>query len=246
MAAPAGGGPGSARRTGLRPAAALSATSPRLQLLRSRHGPDRSGEGQDDGVVVRHSCGRGESRSGGGGHVHGMAGKAAQGRRGGQAGGEGSECGGGMAGAHACLIGSPGVRRNFQHPAHDSAQGLLPRPGRSMTWPSPQGVRNWSVNGQQLPAPLNCITPAQQSDPGKLDGRQSSGDNPRRTGRLVRRPPGQSSRARSERMTSSGGRGAGSWQWSRKTWPIGAKSPRPGHCSGCHRPDRMSDLAHWK
>ena len=63
-----------------------------------------------------------------------MASEPAQSRRGGQAGGEGSE-GGDMAKAHASLIGTPGTRWNVRNPG---------KSGESEPWGSsqvPQKVR---------------------------------------------------------------------------------------------------------
>jgi hypothetical protein len=56
-----------------------------------------------------------------------MTGKPAQGRRSGQAGGEGSECGGGVAVAHASLIGGQGAKRNPQRQASKFEDDALPR-----------------------------------------------------------------------------------------------------------------------
>jgi hypothetical protein len=62
----------------------------------------------------------------------------------------------------------------------------------------------------------------------------------------VTRGGGQSSGSSPARRTSSGGSGAGSLQWSRKTVPIAGKSPRSPQLSGAHIPERISDFAHWK
>jgi hypothetical protein len=118
VATPAGGGPGAAWGTGLRSAAAVPATSWRLQRLKCWSGHARAGEGQDDGVVVH---GRGEGIGGDGrGHGPVRAGEAAQSGRSGQASGEGSECGGGVAGAHPCLIGSGESAGTFGPPRRRS------------------------------------------------------------------------------------------------------------------------------
>jgi hypothetical protein len=53
VAASTGVGPGPARGTRLRQAAALPATGRRPQSLGRLSGQDRASEGQDDGVVVR-------------------------------------------------------------------------------------------------------------------------------------------------------------------------------------------------
>ena len=113
VAAPAGRGPGRARGAGLRPAAALPATRWRRRLPGRRFAEEPVSEGQDDGVVVgdrRNLADGGVDLSGG--YSWAAAGEAPQTCRSGETGGEGSERGGGVADAHVCLIGSPGVRRN--------------------------------------------------------------------------------------------------------------------------------------
>jgi hypothetical protein len=112
VAASTGVGPGPARRTGLRPAAALPAAGRRPQSLGHRSGQDRASEGQDDTAVVRDRRHRGKG-CGGDGHGHGraIAGTPAQSRRGDDTCGESSERGDGVADAHAWFIGSPEVLR---------------------------------------------------------------------------------------------------------------------------------------
>ena len=118
-------GPGAARGTGLRQAAALPATGWRLQSLGHRPGQDRASEGEDDTTVVRERRHRGKG-CGGDGHGHGraIAGTPAQSRRGGDPSGESSERGDGVADVHAWFIGSPGVIRHLPRPTQGAAVEL--------------------------------------------------------------------------------------------------------------------------
>jgi hypothetical protein len=129
VAASTGVGPGAARRTGLRPAATLPATTWRRLLLGRRFGRDRASEGQNDGVVGRDRRDRGVRCGDGRGYGRAMAGTPAQSRRGGDASGEGSERGDSVTGAHICLIGSQRVRRNSHDRTGDPGAGSSGRDG---------------------------------------------------------------------------------------------------------------------
>src|SRR3954453_1276178 len=111
VAAATGGGPGAARRTGLRPAAGVAAAGGGRRLRRGRCGLGPPGEGHDDGVVIRGrpgmACGDGR------GHGPATVDQTAHGRRSGQADGKGDKGGGDVAAAHAFPIGSLGARRNL-------------------------------------------------------------------------------------------------------------------------------------
>lgn len=128
-------GPGPARRTGLRPAAALPATT-RRRLLRGRwSGQDRASEGQNDGVVGRDRRHRGVRCGDGWGYGTAMAGAPVEGRRGGDASGDGSERGDSVTGAHFCLIGSQGVRRTSRdrtEPRRRVLEARWPRAGEAV------------------------------------------------------------------------------------------------------------------
>src|SRR5215207_8060474 len=114
VATATGGGAAAAGGPGLRPAAGIPAARGAGRLLGGGRRRNRAGEGQDDGVAVRHrrhGGGDGGSRYDRGGGRAATAGGTAAGRGGDHTGGEDDEGGGDVA-AHAPVIGSARNRRN--------------------------------------------------------------------------------------------------------------------------------------